>query len=172
MKIKYTNTEEDVVCFGLHCRENSPTHKRIMRSARLLIPAFITIYFLLECFNDGNLFHIFEGLFLSGVYIVIFSLASKQGSNKITKKLYAEGKNKGIFCEHEIEIIDVGIVETTNVGKQESYWATIEKIEETDEHLFIYTGSMTAHVIPKSRVEGDLDLFTKILREKTAQQIK
>jgi hypothetical protein len=99
--------------------------------------------------------------------IPLSRILSSRTMQMVLKKILDEGENKGLLCEHSIEIIDNGIVETTTVGEQKSNWAGIERISETDDYLFIFIGSCTAHVIPKKCTKGDLPSFIEMLREKT-----
>ena len=169
MKIKYYNTEEDIVAFNLHHSKNSPTYKRLLRIVQLLFSCIIIAIVLLWYAHDRSTTRLVAGIVISTLYIFLFSLSSKWSLKIVSIKLNAEGKNLGVLCEHEIEILETGILETTEVGKQESNWAGIERLSETDDYLFIYTGSIMAHVIPKKRVEGDIEVFIEKLNEKLAQ---
>ena len=40
-------------------------------------------------------------------------------------------------------------------------WRGVERIVETDEHVFIYTSSVMAHVIPKLTATGDVPAFVE-----------
>ncbi|MCM8789509.1 MAG: YcxB family protein [Candidatus Omnitrophica bacterium] len=63
--------------------------------------------------------------------------------------MFKEGKNKGVFCKHEITLSPEGIAESSEVAKANISWIAVEKIDLTDKYIFIYTSAASTIVVPK-----------------------
>jgi len=167
MNIKYKVDMEDLVAFNQYFVATSP----FLRRHRLIVIAVISsIYIILEGVQALARDSITPLLLWSGIAVVfgvLYYRASLKVSPKHIARLYSSEKNNGIFCEHELAILPEGIHEKTDVNEQLSAFSEIERIEITDTHVFIFIGTMQAHVIPKNKVlEGDLDAFVSALRGK------
>ena len=78
-----------------------------------------------------------------------------------------EGSGKGIIGEHILEQTDTELIERTSVNEMKTNIASLERIETSSEHAFIYISSIHAHVIPRlSVIEGDFDAFLHELNRK------
>jgi hypothetical protein len=71
-------------------------------------------------------------------------------------KMYAEGQNKTMLGEQELEVSDVGLVERSKFSETKMAWGAIERIETTPDHTFVYTSSTNAYIIPHHKIiQGD-----------------
>jgi len=164
MKIKYTNTLEDHIEFI----KNDPTSQKSSKKIVVwfsILSILVFMYWKIVSYNKtGELLYLVEGFIFSLLSIVVFIYAYKKTIISSSQKHFENKKNNGFFCEHELVIDDLGINEITEVGNQNTKWSGITKIDETDDYLFIYIGSISAHVVPKKRIEGDLDKFIRLLK--------
>jgi hypothetical protein len=162
MKIKYTNILDDHINFSKHHRGESKTSKELVIWT-LILCSLLFIYGKMSEFQ--YLSYIIIGLLLFVLLIVLSPYFWNKLIHKESAKLFEDKENKGFFCEHELVIDELGLNEITEVGNQYVKWSGISKIDETDDYLYIYVGSLSAHVIPKKRVEGNLDEFIKLLNQ-------
>jgi hypothetical protein len=80
---------------------------------------------------------------------------------------YTGGKNLGVFGEHELELLSDGIRHTNSVNDTTQKFAGIERVDITPSYVFIFTSSVSAYVISKTKVsEGDLDAFATDLKDR------
>jgi YcxB-like protein len=171
LTIKYENTIDDLVAFQMYHCENSPYLKRQhlwfrwgTLGAALVIGALVWI--LMDSLDMALLFFLF-GI----IFIFVYPRSIRRSFKKQAKRMGSEGSNKGILGPHEIEVSDQGLTERTAYGEQHSSWEAIERVGSSDNHAFIYTGPLMAHVIPKASVtDGDFDEFVDELRKRVGER--
>lgn len=97
-----------------------------------------------------------------GFYYLLMRLVIKRTAAVFSK----EWKGSGVMCKHKIVIDGDSLHESTEVGEQRVIWRGVERVEETGEHIFIYTAPATAHVIPKwaFATEGEAKEFFEAAR--------
>ncbi|MDY6898800.1 MAG: YcxB family protein, partial [Cyanobacteriota bacterium] len=86
------------------------------------------------------------------------------------KKMLREGSGKGIIGEHILELTNTEIIERTNFNEMKTNIASLERVETSSVHAFIYISSIHAHVIPRSSIiEGNFEAFLQELNRKIEQ---
>ncbi|HEV58820.1 MAG TPA: YcxB family protein [Phycisphaerales bacterium] len=101
-----------------------------------------------------------------------FLMRSGKLSVKQIARLYDPQKDKGTLCRHELEVGEDGLIHRTPVSASRMRFQGITEVVRTNGHAFIFVGSMSGHVIPRSRIiEGDFEAFMQALSERweTAQ---
>ena len=171
MKIRYPIELDDLVALHQFFIDTSS----LVRKRRIATTSTFAVIFvvlgLLRWRTENSVFP----LFYFGIFAIVFTTwywhASRKVKTKRVAKLYAQEKNKGTLCEHELEIVPDGIIERTAVGEQKTAFAGIDRIESTRTHSFVFIGTLLAHVVPHAKVlEGDVDSFMKALRHKWGAQ--
>jgi hypothetical protein len=66
-----------------------------------------------------------------------------------------EKPGKGQLGRHTIALHEDGVVETTATGEMRTMWAGVDRVEDDDTYIFLYTAAAMAHVIPKRAFSGD-----------------
>ena len=56
---------------------------------------------------------------------------------------------RGTLGEHVFEITDSGLTNANAVGRTETRFLGIKRVDETARHFFVFTTSGTAHIMPK-----------------------
>lgn len=148
MQIHYQLTIEDVLAFNqYHFR----TSKRLRRSYYLsqvwMILGALAAAILWS--KRGVSFRLLEFLIVSVVLVIFYRLYYAWWISHSAKRLFTEGKNKGVLGNHIFAIDADGILEISDVGETRTVWSGVERIEENDEYMFLYVGSFHAHIIPK-----------------------
>ena len=63
--------------------------------------------------------------------------------------LSQEKPGRGQLGTHRMVLTEDAIVESTAVGESRTSWAGVDRVEQNDGYIFIYTAPSAAHVIPK-----------------------
>jgi hypothetical protein len=173
MKIQYTVEQDDLRVFVLYVMRNNPEFKRQRRIAGVVIAAvFLLIATHLAYRDHSAIPYLWFGITGSAFQLYFFR-RSPSVSRKQIERLYPQQDNRGVLCEHTVELTEAGVVETTNTGEQKTVFAGILRIVDSDNHAFIFIGSQMAYVIPKSKVtSGDFNSFMTRLKEKWESQHK
>ncbi len=168
MRIRYENTVDDFAAFQQFHMENSPSVRRRTALVRWGIPAFGA--------GAGVLIMIVWGpdrwegipLILFGlIFPIIFPVIMRRSLKRQVAELYREGGEKGVLGMHELLVSDQWLTERTDYNEQRSSWESIGRIGSSDDRTFIYVSPLTAHVIPRERVqEGDYDAFVREVRRR------
>ena len=58
-------------------------------------------------------------------------------------------KQRGVICEHVLEITDEGLVERTEMNRTLHTWSSICRIMNIFGYLFVYVGDQNSHQIPR-----------------------
>lgn len=162
MKIRFTVEMEDLVALTQFCHDTSSFIDRHKRNLVVLYVALTVVFALIR--------HSYSILIYVACFAA-FAIWHFRSSQKVTLKQvqhwYAGGKNLGVFGEHELELLSDGIRHTNSVNDTTQKFAGIERVEITPSHVFIFTSSVSAYVISKTKVsEGDLDAFATDLKDK------
>lgn len=162
MIVTYHNTIEDMVAFNRYHCVNSPAIKK----ARLPFLALMWALLIAGAFfspqekETTRPMIVAAAVLFAGLFSLVYIRSYPGIVERNARRLYKEGKNKGFLCSHELEVDASGLVERTEVNETRQSWQGVERIVETDEHVFIYVSSLMGHVIPKrSVVSGDVDGF-------------
>jgi hypothetical protein len=80
--------------------------------------------------------------------------------------LYKNDESKGVLGVHEMVVSDDCLEERTEHNDNRIQWSTISKVESIIDYTFIYTGEITAYVIPhKNIIAGNCMEFVEKLKE-------
>jgi hypothetical protein len=148
MQIHYQLTLEDVLAFNWYHIRNSKRLRRgyYFNQACVILGALVATMF----WSKGSFsLRLLVFLIAAAVGMVLYHLYYEWWIRHSSKKLYAEGQNKGVLGNHILAIDSEGVLEISDVGESRTMWSGIEKIEENDQYVFIYVGALQAHIIPK-----------------------
>lgn len=171
MKIRYTIEFDDLKAFW---QDFINTSALVRRQRIIFVISFAAIFLLLGlrlAVRDGSFTPLLVFALLGTVFLSLFWKFGKCVSEKRPRKIFPTEENKGLLCEHTLEVTDTGVIETTPVGQNITNWTGILRIVETPSHAFIYIGSNMAHVIPRARLlDGDMEGFIRELKRKLESQ--
>ncbi len=168
--ITFTNTIEDMIAFNVYHFATSPTLRRTkFWHTWGFIMVFSALGGLLSIINR-SLGPLIFGVVWSSLFALLAVFWYRRAIPRQVRKLYSEGKNKGVLGPHTLRIDEDGLHETSEVSEGKTLWSGIERIGEDDDYLFVYVQAMMAHVIPKHRIDaGDLQALTDELRRRVGQ---
>lgn len=127
MKLKYEISIEDCVAFGHHLVKKSQTMRRAMRSGQMLWAAcpiggvlFIILYNKAPFYKALVLIALI-GIIVSVPFYFLYPLYFRWQHERYIRKINKEGKNRGVLGEHELSIVEDGIVEKTDVNENKLF---------------------------------------------------
>ncbi len=165
MKIKYAVDISDIVAFNQFHLDTSP----LVRKQRIKMLVFAALVYgsvaLLMASGKHSIYNVSVFVIVYAGFMFWYLRYGRKVNVKRIMRIYAGGKNTGIFGEHELELLPDGIREVTSVNEHITKFSGIEKVEATETHVFVFFSSLSAYVIPKSKIsEGNLDAFVIALR--------
>jgi hypothetical protein len=171
MKIVYETTIDDMVAFNRY----HFTHSRYVRRLRAAwvwgTSCAIVGLGLISVVSDDPLA---SKVVVVAVLVVIAGLNAlfqswfyPRNLDRHTRKMYKEGKNKGVIGHRELELNDSGLVSRSEIGASMVFIEAIEKVVSNEKYVFIYMSAIMAYVIPRDAVsEGNCDQFVEALRQR------
>jgi len=168
MKVRFEIQIEDMVALNQYHNSTSSTIKKskytriliifvLALGASFLIPptARFTRLVMVQC-------AIVYSIVLSLIILYKYRTCSASYISRVLK----EGENKGILCWREIELDSTGVTSMTDTCETRYLWKGIEKIVETDSHVFLFTSTLSALVFPKNSVPTEeADRFVALAKQ-------
>lgn len=167
MQIRYEITLEDLLAFSLHLHQKSPTLRRTRRRAAVGLFAMIIGLCLVGSEITRDPIVLWVGVGGATVIAAIYPRIYRRNVKWLSSRLYAEGQNKALLCEHVSELRDKGLFDGTQFLERTVFWKGIERIESIPGHTFVYLSTMSAQVIPENTIiEGDYQAFVEELQRR------
>ena len=170
MRLDYELTKQDYIDFNIYHIKNSDTIKRSMLLQRYVMAAlYLILPFLVASVTDIPLWYWFIAFVIAAVlWVAFYPRYFMSTTVKRISKMLEEGNNKDMLGQHSISLDDEGFRETSLNGESKVSWSGVEKVGDTESHIFIYTSSIMAYIIPKRTFldENTRLEFLKILNEK------
>lgn len=171
MLLKFNVDMDDLVAFNQHFITTSPRY----RANRIRSVVTLAVVFTCLAMFQSVLHKSFIPLVIWAIITTIFCICIYWKSGKVSvkkiRKLYSEDRDKLVLCDHQIENLQDGFVDRTPLGEQMTKLPAILRVDETPSHIFIFTGSMQAHIIPKGKVHlGNVREFVALLKDGNKSQ--
>lgn len=150
MKLEYDLSEQDYMAFNMHYIKYS---KRI-RSSLFVQRYLISLIFLVIPFVTGGAKYISLGgslalaVVIYVLWVVFYPKYFNGALKKRVTKILNQGNNKSLLGRRTMSLGEDGISEMGNYGDGKIPWDSIKKVEETNEHIFVYINDVNAYVIP------------------------
>jgi hypothetical protein len=148
MKTEFELTTEDLVAFNWHHYQHSPALRQAYRKGfigLMMLSALMGLFF-------ASIWEPLAGVIVFALLLPTYGLLYKQSVRKnlkrTTARLIGEGRNRSMLGRHRVEINEKEITITNEVSRGSILWVGVERIEQTSEHIIIYTASIKAVVVP------------------------
>lgn len=164
MKIRYETTIDDLLAFARFHAGHSPAWKRQVAAQRYSIALLtaVCIYFFVVPLGWPITVAAIIALIAWFVYV---PRAAMSYYLKHAKRMYGEGSSTRLIGWHELALTDEAIVETSDAGSTITKFSALDRVEDSEGYTFVYLTSVSAHVVPKSRIsEGNHEAFISELR--------
>ena len=154
MEVEYELTPDDLYHFQWRACFSSPSAKRKKLKFYLYtllvlvflsaLPAFVSDRFELSYVSFVWI------LFFFPVFVVAFSIIERRQTRRALLELLKEEKpGGGQLGSHKIILNEAGLVESTAVGESRCLWTGVDRVENDQQYIYIYTAPHAAHIIPK-----------------------
>jgi hypothetical protein len=171
MRIVFSFNIEDWMAFQALYVEQAKNY-RLMK--------FITAFIVPFVFLSIIVYDILLGNIKAGMYIIYFILSIlwivyilktyKKSYLRKVKKMLIRGDNNEIFGSHEVVFTDEGITHIQAQSKETVTWAGIQKLEENEDYFFLFIDTLSALIIPKKKIESDLEEVNALIKAGMDQQ--
>ena len=165
MHVEYQITPDDLYAFHWRAYYKSSVLKRSRWRPILVLFAAFTLLAVLPAIGAGGFRPEMIGWFflvvVFPVSVVLYWIIERSMVKRAIWKLVSKEKpDRGQLGRHTIRLLDDGFHESTAVGESRTYWTGIDRVEQDDAYIFVYTAVSAAHVIPKRAFQGnDAELF-------------
>jgi hypothetical protein len=161
MKIRYSNTIDDVVAFARYHAARSQSMQLLMAVVRWVLPAMMAILAGLSLLQGA-----WASVAWCLVPAILLFIVAPWIPGLAARLSYREGKNKGVFGPHELELVPPNLIERSLVSEQRTWLGAVEHVGTTATHAFLFVSANSAHVIPKASVtDGDYEGFVQAVKE-------
>jgi len=150
MKIDYQLTKQDYVDFNMNYMSNSKTVKKLFIAQRYIVPIiFLLIPFVMIRVTSIPLRYWFDIFLVSSVlWILFYPKYFKWTTSKRMLKMLDEGENTDMLGKRSLTLTEEGIMDSSTLSESKTDWNVIEKITQTQKHIFIFISSAAAYILP------------------------
>ena len=87
----------------------------------------------------------------------------------VYRKAIPKKKHNELMGTHKLVLTPKGLWEFTEVNESLAYWHGIDRVEENEDYMFIFTTPSSAHIIPKEylKIKNPRKTFMKQQRNTT-----
>jgi hypothetical protein len=173
--VEYQITPDDLYAFHWRAFYKSPVLKRSRWKPVLILFAGFLVFAVLPAIGGGG----FDWRVVSWPYLVIVfpitvllyrAIERSMVKRAIRALVSRERPDRGQLGRHTIRLVDEGFEESTAVGQSRTFWAGIDRIEQDDAYIYVYTAVAAAHVIPKRAFKGhDAQLFFERVKARAGE---
>ncbi|HEY0078381.1 MAG TPA: YcxB family protein [Pyrinomonadaceae bacterium] len=150
MEVTYKLNLDDVQAYQWHNIRTSATLRRNYRAAFVSFPLIILgVMILFVVTGLDILFAGFCFVVSTALWALVFPHTYRRNINRATVKLLGEGRNELLQHAHRMSLDETGLNVRSGIGESRLAWSAVERVEETETHIYIYIGALTAYVVPK-----------------------
>jgi hypothetical protein len=174
MVIKYELTIDDLVAFNLRVLQRSPSRRKAMRWLRLGLPPTVVIAIAVGLFEDGSwpsplvavsvAIALGAAIFIGLPRYLTYAIASS------ARRLYSEGSNRGLLDPTTLSLTPAAIETDTGLSANRRAWELVQEVDVAPEHIFFWTGSAEASIVPTRAFATDAEREEFIRLAKEYQQ--
>jgi YcxB-like protein len=154
MEIEYELTLDDLYAFQWRAVFVSPRGRRARRTVYLLWVLAVLLFAIVPAIGaDGFVISRISFTFIVIAIPIVFLFQWCQERwlvrRAIRQLLEDEKPGRGQLGKHRIIVSENGVSESTVVGESRTSWAGVDRVEQNQDYIFIYTAPAAAHLIPK-----------------------
>jgi hypothetical protein len=172
MKIKYEIDLDDFFVFSDHLMKTSPLMLRAIRKGQMwwasgpLAGGFVVSILKVASPEKSIAILAILSVAVSLPMFLLYPHYFKYRNKKQIKELQKSDNYKGVLGAHEMTITDEYLAETTEYNGSKIPWNALNKIETVSDNTYVFTGELTAYIIPhKKIIDGDAAQFVTKLND-------
>ncbi len=151
MLIEYENSLDDVLYLNLYHYQHSPAFRTRRLLFRFTLPVFAVLAWLALIYMNPSA--AMSGLPLLVVAVVWIGFSPRLLQRNIRRqvlKLHMQGQIGSTVSRHRLSLPREAVTDKTETAKAKTMWKDVRRIVTTKRHVFIYTSTEMAHIIPKN----------------------
>lgn len=153
--ISYSLRKADILEFNeYHARMNSAYGKNMARH-QMTWPTVTVVVALFVVMSTGNM--VIAMLMFIGAFVwslIVPAWLKKRFKRQVDKQLPEDSLAK-IVGEYHLSVTSEGLLENSPRGEKLIKWDTIEKVEGSKRHVYLYLTEVAAIIIPKETISKD-----------------
>lgn len=158
--IEYTNDLDDIVQFHRDHLKTSKAGKRTILTNSIGVGIIFLLSYFLTSLVTGDPRLPLWTIILAAVLVLLGRPITLWSTARTAKRMYRDGRNKGVLGWHRLSIEDDSLTEECESGSTQSRFDSIERVVDSGPVVYIYLGAILAHVVPKDKVsKGDISSF-------------
>ena len=169
MKLNFAVSEEDYIQFNVCHYENSGSVKRQRTLMAMLGVLALPVW---EYLNTGGVSMITSVVSMTfwAMWLIFGRKLYRKAMAFLAGMQVKKGAGREFIGERTLELLEDKIRMVWPQKTVDTSYETIEKITSDGKRLYVYTGSMSALIIPLSAFadEGEKQEFFRLLKEKSA----
>ncbi len=172
MNIEYEINVDDCLALNRHLIKNSFFMRRAIRKGQAwwtmgpLVGGVLLAAYKRVPLEKSRIILAAIFLFLSVPMYFLYPVYFRFHNERFIRNFCRSEKNKGVIGKHFFSVSEDAIIDKTDHNDATIPWQSVDRIESTEDHTFVFTGELTAHIIPRhSILDGQYDAFVKKLME-------
>lgn len=163
MKLHYTVTDQAYLDFNIHHVGQSDSIRKQARRVRLSLPVIVSLMGLGFCgfmtwrfgVRAPSFAYLAGCLAVSALWYALYPWRYRKALEKRLKAYFAEGHGKEFIGDFTLELLDDRLRTEGVNGAGETLYGKVGKLFENKGCLYIYTGSMTAIILPLNTFDSE-----------------
>jgi hypothetical protein len=147
MEIEYALDVDDLIAYHTHNMKHSAEGW-----VRRLLPLVVVPAFLVPIIAHGLsgewprvLQWALVGSLFTGLMFVLFPRLNERGLRRSIQR----GDQTRLFCSHRLTLTPSALTDISPFHAGSWPWNAVDRIDVTDQHLFVFTAKNVAHVVPR-----------------------
>jgi hypothetical protein len=171
MTLEFFVQKEDVVKLNEHLLARSPSQRAAVRNAQIASASFVLVASIIAALVAQRWWVVLVGAALAAYSAAVTSRQTQLRVRKRMREFLNESPKEHWEGVQRVSATDDGIHISSKSGSGTIAWSLLERVDETESHLFLCTGGVNGVVVPRTRLEsGDLAAFTKACRARAAER--
>lgn len=168
--IEYNISIADVETFSLYSLMRSPLAKRNLRAGQISFAFMMLVMFSFMTVPTLGAEGLVVPMLLAVAAAVLHPVFYAYSIRAMVRRNYSVGKNRTVLGRHRLKLLESELREESEASSHSIRYDAIERVDESDSHVFIYVTVVSAHVLPKNAVSsGEVASFVASLRERMEQ---
>jgi len=148
-EITYEVSTEDIAHLNHHVMERASVVRR-RRSLAGAIFAFTGIMMFMSVQMTPLTFVFLVAMLTSSMLLASARRAGPSRSlTRYIEQLFSDGKNRAVLGTHSMRLLETHVEVSTRYSKSEVQWDGVERVEQDEQHIYVFVGALNAYVINK-----------------------
>lgn len=161
ISLEYELTLDDLVAFGIHCQDQSPSIRRLHFRYNGSELAILLMFPVFACFiSDPHLEHPWQTIYRHGVLflfaplcglvlLVYYKFFYRDEQRRLLEAWYSHEDNRDVLGPQKVLLSAEGFQAETRVLSCIYQWSAFKQVEVTETLVYLYVSSVSAFIVPR-----------------------